>query len=153
MPLSNFGIAGDLVWRCAQPDERGVRDFAALGGGVIIKLNIEELISEAAWCRAASSNVELRQRPIPTFTCADSMIVKLAAEIQSLVAKQRRVLVHCEHGRERTGLVVSAWLCRHQGWSLDAGLREMRAFGMAGIVEIYDEWAGLEVQLERVVGL
>lgn len=38
------------------------------------------------------------------------------------------VLVHCEHGKSRTGIVVAAYRVVAQGWSYEAALAESRRF-------------------------
>jgi tyrosine-protein phosphatase SIW14 len=41
----------------------------------------------------------------------------------------RPVLVHCQHGEDRTGLVVAAYRVRVQGWTKQAAMAEARAHG------------------------
>jgi hypothetical protein len=51
-----------------------------------------------------------------------------------------RVLVHCEHGEDRTGLVIAAYRVRHCGWSKECAMAEALQFG-------YRKW--LNVGLNR----
>jgi protein tyrosine/serine phosphatase len=39
------------------------------------------------------------------------------------------VLVHCQHGQDRTGLVIAAYRVRIMGWSKDQSMNEALAFG------------------------
>ena len=39
------------------------------------------------------------------------------------------VLVHCEHGRNRTGYTVAAYMIVMEGWSPDQGLASIREYG------------------------
>ena len=47
--------------------------------------------------------------------------------IDAFHGEGRPVLVHCHGGRSRTGLVLRAWLQRHEGLSYDAALAEAQA--------------------------
>ena len=39
------------------------------------------------------------------------------------------LLVHCEHGEDRTGLVIAAYRVRHCGWAKDAAIEEALKYG------------------------
>ena len=49
----------------------------------------------------------------------------------TLVAEptRRPVLVHCEQGFHRTGILCAAYRIRACGWALEQALEEMRAYG------------------------
>jgi protein tyrosine/serine phosphatase len=49
----------------------------------------------------------------------------------ALVARPQRrpVLVHCEQGFHRTGILCAAYRIRACGWPVERALEEMRAFG------------------------
>ena len=41
------------------------------------------------------------------------------------------VFVHCEHGCDRTGTVVACYRIRHDGWDVQAALKEANHYGMS----------------------
>jgi protein tyrosine/serine phosphatase len=43
--------------------------------------------------------------------------------------KAQPVFVHCEHGVDRTGLVVALYRVKYQNWDIEAAHREMVAMG------------------------
>ena len=43
--------------------------------------------------------------------------------------ENRPVLVHCEQGFHRTGVLVAAYRIAHCGWSFEKALKEMQAGG------------------------
>ena len=43
------------------------------------------------------------------------------------------VLVHCHHGSDRTGVVVACYRIRHDGWSADRAITEMKKYGNSWI--------------------
>ena len=57
----------------------------------------------------------------------DRMIHKIVKLLSD--PKSGRVYVHCEHGKDRTGLIVALYRVCHQGWSPDAAYAEMMEKG------------------------
>lgn len=56
----------------------------------------------------------------------------LAPDVQTIVAilqimehAEGKILIHCRHGRERTGLIVALYRMYCQSWSMEAAYREM----------------------------
>jgi len=49
--------------------------------------------------------------------------------LQSLMQFPRPVLVHCQHGEDRTGLVIAAYRVRVCGWSKEQAWSEALKFG------------------------
>lgn len=54
---------------------------------------------------------------------------RLTDILDALVQAQKPVLIHCQHGQDRTGLVVAAYRVRFQGWSKDWAMTEARQYG------------------------
>lgn len=58
-----------------------------------------------------------------------------ADELRSLVGQIEHalnigsVLVHCEHGEDRTGIVIAAWRILKNGWTASSAKKEMYDFG------------------------
>ena len=52
--------------------------------------------------------------------------------IHSLVSMKLPVYLHCEHGRDRTGLLVAFYRIRYEGWSVDRAYQEWRDMGHHG---------------------
>jgi protein tyrosine/serine phosphatase len=49
--------------------------------------------------------------------------------IASIEALDKPVLVHCEHGEDRTGLIVAAYRVRVSGWDKSKAMAEALHFG------------------------
>ncbi len=67
-----------------------------------------------------------------------------AARFLQIVTNPRRqpVLVHCQHGADRTGSMCALYRVTVQGWSKEETLREMTqgGFGFHGIWENLIQW-------------
>jgi protein tyrosine phosphatase (PTP) superfamily phosphohydrolase (DUF442 family) len=56
----------------------------------------------------------------------------------------RPVLVHCQHGADRTGLMVAAYRIVEEGWTADEAMQELPRFGF------HEVWGGLKGYLLRM---
>ena len=56
---------------------------------------------------------------------------KVPAILELIEQSLGRVFVHCHHGSDRTGVVVACWRIKHQGWSADQAIAEMKRYGAA----------------------
>lgn len=127
--IVNFGQINESLYRGAQPDEGGLRNLKGLGVKMVINLRM----SDDTWKQEASeahnngiiyTNVPLRGTGRPV----DDQISKVLAIIQSA---QGPVFVHCQHGCDRTGMIVACYRIEHDGWSSEAALAEARRYGMS----------------------
>lgn len=145
MPLNNFGIVKPrFLYRSAQPDTRAAADLISLGITTVIKLNTTDEFPIEVEKQMFSDitgllKVNLQQRRISWFRPDIEAVRDIANEIDTRIFSKERVLVHCTHGRDRTGLIIGAWRLMHCNWSLNAALDELGAFGVRGVLlEIAD---------------
>lgn len=60
-----------------------------------------------------------------------SDIKKIPTVLEMIESASTRVLVHCHHGSDRTGVVIACWRIKHKGWTADRAIAEMRKYGNA----------------------
>lgn len=140
MPLNNFGIVDvkegpqreSFLFRSARPDADGLDLLANFNLMVVYNLCSEPEDSRedsAIWFEACYLP--------PWFTDPDP-VVEIAKRIYRDRAKNGSILVHCQHGRDRTGLVIGAYRLMYCGWSLDRVNAERALFGVTGIFSALD---------------
>ena len=73
---------------------------------------------------------------------------KIAVAFLQIVADPNRapLLVHCQHGADRTGLMSALYRVAVQGWTKEEALREMTEGGFG----FHKIWKNLPVWLERL---
>jgi protein tyrosine phosphatase (PTP) superfamily phosphohydrolase (DUF442 family) len=121
--LRNFGRVDDGVLRCAQPTAQGCEGARRLGVRTVLNLRSEhDDVSVLAGTGLSRVHVPMRQWHV------DERKVAAALRVLSDPAL-RPVLVHCQEGRDRTGLVVAAYRVLYQGWTREEAVAEMRAYG------------------------
>ncbi len=124
-----------VLMRCGQPRnadlewiraEHGLRTVVCARGGTRHPLRGRWFRRERAYCEA--NGITLEHLP---FSDAAAPPADVFERFLALVADPqcRPVLVHCEQGFHRTGLLCAAYRVRLSGWPLERALEEMRAFG------------------------
>jgi protein tyrosine/serine phosphatase len=94
--------------------------------GVRTVINLRTRHSEKAEVEAAGMrSVEI---PMNSMKNIDPAAVRKALSVMTDPAN-RPVLVHCAHGKDRTGVVVAVYRMKIEGWSEAQAEAEMEAFG------------------------
>jgi tyrosine-protein phosphatase SIW14 len=92
-----------------------------------------------------SLGMNFKAFPINPFTYPDENTVNGALRVLTDPAAQP-VFVHCQHGKDRTGLVVGLYRVHHEGWSPDDAYDEMRRIGfsplLVGLKRYFDDHSG-----------
>jgi protein tyrosine/serine phosphatase len=138
MSLNNFGVVAAKLYRSAQPDAAAWPSLRALGIGAVVKLDSESEYPAARESAEAGPGIEVASVFINQWR-PDAVAVRAAvAQIAAWIAAGLGVLVHCMHGRDRTGLIVGAYRLIEQGWPLEDVERERATYGVVGIIALAD---------------
>jgi protein-tyrosine phosphatase len=62
----------------------------------------------------------------------DAVTRALVAQMAGEIGAKQVLLVHCTHGRDRTGFVCAAYQMLRRGYSLDAALAIRADYGVTG---------------------
>jgi tyrosine-protein phosphatase SIW14 len=134
--LTHFQVVEPgVLLRCGQPRvsdleqilrTHGLRTVVCARGGTRHPLRGRWFRKERAWC--ARQGIALEHMPfsdaaIPPRDVFERFLAVIARP------ERRPVLVHCEQGFHRTGILVAAYRIRVQGWPLERALAEMEQCG------------------------
>lgn len=134
--LTHFAVvAPGVLLRCGQPRVRdlehirsthGLRTIVCARGGTRHPLRGRWFRKQRAYC--ARAGIDLAHLP---FSDAATPPAEIFERFLALVADpaRRPVLVHCEQGFHRTGILCAAYRVRCEGWPVDEALAEMRRCG------------------------
>lgn len=134
--LHNFHVVEPgTLFRCGQPRTtdlngilagHGLRTIICARGGTRHPLRGRWFRKEARWCR--EHGVELVHMP---FSDAAAPPAEVFDRFLSIVRDpaRRPVLVHCEQGFHRTGVLCASYRVVVGGWTLERALAEMAALG------------------------
>jgi tyrosine-protein phosphatase SIW14 len=129
--IPNLAQVGPGVWRGGQPNSEGWQYLKSLGVKRDLKLNP---IREASDVLAISNGMEIIYLPLnlEQMTIGKPDPRQLNAAIAAI--KPDGTYVHCEHGEDRTGLIVGAYRVKVEHWTKADAYREMLAHGFHPIL-------------------
>lgn len=89
------------------------------------------------------ASVDLYNQPLKSWYVTPQEVAQILTQIKALQAQNKRVLVHCYHGADRTGLIVAMYRIIEHDWSIEEAKREMTAGGFG----YHPIWINLEKML------
>jgi len=122
-PQYNLYQMSPTLYRSALPDQGVVPLLEKLKVGTVISFLPK---SDAVWL--SDPNIRQVQLPYRTNHVDDSQVLAALRAIQD-AERQGPVLMHCEHGSDRTGLMAAMYRVVVQGWSKEEALNEMTEGG------------------------
>jgi tyrosine-protein phosphatase SIW14 len=120
--LKNWYKLDADVYRSEQPTRRGFEEARAKGIKSIVNLRYEH--SDAA--EVEGLGFELVDIPMRAWSVSEEDIVKALRAIQYA---QKPVLVHCQYGSDRAGVVLAMYRIVIQNWTKEDALAEMTKGG------------------------
>jgi len=129
----NLHKVSDQLYRSAQPTAEGMRNLKEMGIETVV--NLRSFHSD----RNEIGNTGLAYEHI--FMKAWHPEYKEVVLFLQIVSNPKRtpVLVHCQHGADRTGTMTAIYRIAVQGWSKEDALREMTEGGFG----FHDIWVNL----------
>lgn len=136
----NLHKVSEDLYRSAQPTKKGMANLKAMGIETIV--NLRSFHSDRD--EIGETGLAYEHIYVKTWHPEKKEIVRFL----QIVSNPRRtpVLVHCQHGADRTGTMCVVYRVLIQGWSLDDALKEMKegGYGFHGI------WVNLEPWIRKL---
>jgi len=129
---ANLDHVDGLLWRSGQPSRLTLEFLKAHGVRTVIDLRDDSLESERLNCHALGM-LHLRV-PMKGTGRPDADRVRLAVALAEKAGGP--VLVHCQFGADRTGVVVAEWRKR-RGMTPGDALREAEAYGLSPWLPVF----------------
>lgn len=130
--IPNFGVIDHRLWRSGQPDAAALAKLARRGMRTIINLRMPGDLKPGEVAFARRHGIAYHQLPLSGVRAPnDGQIARLFALVDGSPAP---VLLHCEHGSDRTGTFVACYRILRQGWSAEQALAEADRYGMSNLM-------------------
>ncbi|BAV32398.1 protein tyrosine phosphatase [Sulfuricaulis limicola] len=143
--VPNLHKVGDNLYRSAQPTAKGMENLGKTGIETIV--NLRSFNSD----RNLIGNTGLGYEHI--YMKAWHPEHKEVVRFLQIVTNPKRtpVLVHCQHGADRTGTMISLYRIVVQGWTKEEAIREMTegGFGFHEVWSNLPEWIQ-ELDVEKI---
>lgn len=138
--LPNFYGVTDNLYRSAQPEDVAFAELKKMGIKTVV--NLRSLHSDRDQCREAGLGYE--KIKMQAWNPDDEDVIDF---VRIAVDEGRHpVLVHCQHGADRTGTVIAAYRIVVQGWSKEDAIEEMTQGGYG----YHKTWGGLIEYLQEL---
>jgi protein tyrosine phosphatase (PTP) superfamily phosphohydrolase (DUF442 family) len=141
--IPNIHKVSDTLYRSAQPSAEGMKNLKAMGIKTVI--NLRSFHSD----RDEIGNTGLAYEHIhmKAWHAEEEDAVKFLQIVTN--PKRCPVLVHCQHGADRTGTMCALYRVAVQGWTKEEALKEMTegGFGFHGIWDNLTRWInGIDIE-------
>jgi tyrosine-protein phosphatase SIW14 len=124
--VPNSGEVTPTLFRGAQPEPEGFNSLAKHGIAVVVDLRFEG--DRDAEMRAVThAGMQYVAMPWSCHFPRDSITARFLQFVRANSGE--KIFVHCEHGVDRTGLMIAAYRMAEQGWTPEQARREMIAYG------------------------
>jgi len=141
--LPNLHKVSNVLYRSAQPSAEGMKNLKAMGIETVVNLrSFHSDRNEIGEARLASEHIYMK-----AWHPEEEDAVRFLQIVMN--PKRSPVLVHCQHGADRTGTICALYRVAVQGWSKEEALKEMAqgGFGFHGIWENLVQWMnGLDIE-------
>lgn len=127
--VHNAGRINDHLYRGSQPSLTELSQLKKLGVTMVIDLRAESpQTAEHERALVEALGMRFQRIPIGGFaTPTDSDLTHFLQIVRD--SPSQVVFVHCEFGRDRTGVMIAAYRIAIENWSSDQALAEMMQFG------------------------
>jgi protein tyrosine phosphatase (PTP) superfamily phosphohydrolase (DUF442 family) len=125
--LGNLYKVDDGLYRSRQPDRKGFEEARKMGIRTVVDLRSEHSDEKLA----EGLGLNLVRVPMHAWHFSEDQIVRALRAIQ---AGPKPVLVHCQRGSDRAGVVAAAYRVVVQGWTKGEAIAELKhgGFGFHG---------------------
>jgi len=140
--VPNFYKVSDDLYRGAQPTAIGMRNLKAMGIKTVVSLRSFHSDRD----KIGDTGLGCENIPMKVWHPEERQVVKFLEIVTD--SKRTPVLVHCQHGADRTGTMCAVYRIAVQGWTKEEALREMTegGFGFHGIWDNLIQWInGLDI--------
>lgn len=131
-PAINLYRMTPTLYRSALPSRGDLPQLNGLGVRTVISFIKDD---DREWL--GDSPLERVSIPLHADRVSDDDVLQVMRVVQQAEGRGP-VLMHCKHGRDRTGLMAAMYRILLQGWSRDQALEEMRAGGFGDPMDMED---------------
>jgi protein tyrosine phosphatase (PTP) superfamily phosphohydrolase (DUF442 family) len=131
--VPNLHKVSDNLYRSAQPTAEGMRNLKKMGVETIVSLRSFHTDRD----RIRNTGLAYEHIYMKAWHPEEEEIVRFLQIVTS--TKRTPVLVHCQHGADRTGTMCAVYRVAIQGWTKEEAVKEMAEGGFG----FHEAWVNL----------
>lgn len=134
--VPNLHKVSDTLYRSAQPSAEGMKNLKAMGVETIV--NLRSFHSDRD--EIADTGLAYEHIYMKAWHPEEKEVVRFLQIVTN--PKRTPVLVHCQHGADRTGTMSAVYRIVVQGWSKEDAIKEMveGGFNFHGVWQNLKDW-------------
>jgi len=121
--VPNLHKVSDTLYRSAQPTAEGMKNLKAMGIKTVVSLRAFHSDRD----EIGQTGLAYEHIPVISWDAEEDEVVRFLRIVTD--ATKAPVLVHCQHGADRTGTMCAVYRIAVQGWSKRQALQEMTEGG------------------------
>jgi protein tyrosine phosphatase (PTP) superfamily phosphohydrolase (DUF442 family) len=149
--VPNFHKVSEVLYRSAQPTDVGMRTLQQMGIKTVV--NLRSFHSDRD--EIAGTHLRYEHISMKAWHPEKEDVIRFLRIVCD--RKRTPVLVHCQHGADRTGVMCALYRVTVQGWSKEQAIQEMTSggFGFHAIWQNLPGWIqSLDVEaIKREAGI
>jgi protein tyrosine/serine phosphatase len=138
--VPNLHKVSSQLCRCAQPTKEGFKNLEKMGIKTVV--NLRSFHSDRK--KVKDTNMEYIHIYMKAWHPEKKEIIKFLKTVTD--PAKTPVLVHCQHGADRTGTMCAVYRIAVQGWSKEDALEEMRQ----GDYNFHEIWKNLVPWIKKL---
>lgn len=136
-PILNFHLVEDGIYRGARPELAGLQWLASQGIKTVINLEDDSDDVQAEVAQAKTLGIEEITIPMSGFFApTDDDVADAMIELNRI----HPVFIHCQHGKDRTGLVIALYRVKVDGWDPEKAFKEWIDLGHSELLFLMDHY-------------
>jgi protein tyrosine/serine phosphatase len=125
--IENFGMVTPSLYRGGQPTTEGFRELKQLGVTIVVSFRHEK--GENSLERRTVESLDMRFISLPWNAFDAPTDGQVRAFLELLRDNpDKRIYVHCQQGRDRTGTMIALYRIAADHWCPDSAVAEMHAY-------------------------
>jgi tyrosine-protein phosphatase SIW14 len=121
--VKNFAKVSDILYRGEQPTAEGFAQLKKMGVKTVV--NLRSFNSDRG--KLKGLGLQYVHIHCKAWHPEDEDVAKFLKVLRD--PANQPVFVHCQHGADRTGMMVASYRIFHQGWSNERAAKELSNFG------------------------
>lgn len=137
--IPNDHVVNSGIIRGGRPEKGDLAELKKLGVKTIINIDNDEGAIAREKAEAKKLGLRYISSPLSAFrTPDDKQVDQIIAHLQD--PEKMPIFIHCEHGRDRTGMIIGLYRSRVNKWSSKKAYQEMKDLGFRTILWKLDDY-------------
>jgi protein tyrosine/serine phosphatase len=126
--IPNFHQVNSQIYRGGRPSEDGLRQLKEMGIKTIISLRSDDSLTYVEKHLARQYGLEFISIPLSIYQKpTDEQVLKF---LEIVIDKEKQpIFIHCESGRDRTGVMIAVYRVVVEGRSIKESYKEAKSYG------------------------